>query len=292
MRCKMFHYFALCLLVSGLLLGSISMASAQDNWYWLSSDNSYSKFFDPHSVVTVETAQTSHGTVPTMVDVWTKTNYSYTGAQETLSAYGLNFNPAQLSFSTALMRMSPQLRTVQYMQENFYDPQGKIIWSNTNPGKVKEINSQQFDEAFYTATMDQAFHQLKETERAKASDRWLTIGDVTAPDGVNTHTTADTSTMRMRGNNLVFWEWQEVKNANGQVTEIRFMKMSMNLPQSTQKIVTGRYWSPSSGWQSMDSNLDGEYHMIPSDSKEYQEVETLRQYVTAHEEWVNRYRVD
>lgn len=292
MQGKFLHYVSLCLLMVCLLLGQMQMASAQDKWYWLGSDNNYSKFFDPYSVVATESAQTSHGAVPMVIDVWTKTNYSYTGAQETLAAYGLNFNPAQLAYSTALMRVRPQVRTLQYLQENFYDPQGKIIWSNTTARAPKEINSQQFDEAFYTATVDQAFHQLRETERAKASDRWLTIADITAPDGVNTHTTADTSTMRMRGNNLVFWEWQEVKNQNGQVTEIRFMKMAMNLPQSTQKIVTGRYWSPSTGWKSMDDNLDGEYHMIPADSDAYKAVVALRDYVSSHEDWVNRYRTD
>ena len=294
-HCLGLGVLALCLLV-GQLSTAAAAASAQPEatgWYWLSSDDNYSKYFDPESVVVTNSVSTAHGQVPTEIQVWTKTAYSYSGAKETLAAYGLakSFpDPAKLSYSMAQLLIRPQYRTVQYMAENFYDAQGDVIWSKADSEpKEKEINSQQFDESFYTAAVDQAFHQNDETERAKSADRWTTIFDVTTPEGARTHTTADTSTMRMRGDNLIFWEWQETKDSNGKVVEIKFLKMAINLPQATEKVVSGKYWTAQSGWQSLDDSLDGQYRMVNRNSNEYKTITALRQYVEANYKWVHRY---
>ena len=61
-------------------------AAPDDQWYWLSSDDNYSKFFDPESVVVTRTVEATQGKVPTEIQVWTKTAYSYGGAKETLNA--------------------------------------------------------------------------------------------------------------------------------------------------------------------------------------------------------------
>lgn len=271
-------------------------AAPDDQWYWLSSDDNYSKFFDPESVVVTRTVEATQGKVPTEIQVWTKTAYSYGGAKETLNAYGLSKifpDPSQLAYSMAQLTIKPQYRTVQYSLENFYDAQGRVIWSKDDPNaKEKEVNSQQFDEAFYTAAVDQAFHQTAEEDHAKAKDRWGTIFDYTTTDGVRTHITADTSTMRMRGDNLIFWEWQETKDADGKVVEIKFQKMAVNLPQATEKVISGRYWTPQTGWQSLDESLDGQYRMIRKGSSEYRTIVTLREYVKENHDWVYRYSLD
>src|SRR5574344_152348 len=105
-HCLGLGVLALCLLV-GQLSTAAAAASAQPEatgWYWLSSDDNYSKYFDPESVVVTNSVSTAHGQVPTEIQVWTKTAYSYSGAKETLAAYGLakSFpDPAKLSYSMA-----------------------------------------------------------------------------------------------------------------------------------------------------------------------------------------------
>ena len=290
----------LAIMVMTIMLFQLSAVMAEnkpaDEWYWLSSDDKYSKYFDPESVVVTRDVQTTHGQVPTEINVLTKTSYSYAGAAETLQAYGLSNifkNPNQLAFSVAQLTIKPQYRTVQYTLENFYDKNGNIIWSKEDPHATeKEINSQQFDEPFYTAAVDQAFHQTSEEDHAKAKNRWGTIFDLTDTDGVRIHTMADTSTMRMRGDNLIFWEWQETNDANGKVVEIKFQKMAVNLPQATEKVITGKYWTPQTNWQSLDESLDGKYRMIRKDSSEYRTIVTLREYVKENHDWVYRYALD
>ncbi len=269
---------------------------AESEWYWLASDDKYSKFFDPSSVVITRRVETDRGKVPTEIKVWTKTSYSYGGAQETLAAYELDkkfTDPNQLAFSTAQLVIKPQYRTVQYVTEHFYNAAGEVIWSKADPqAKEKEINSQQFDEAFYAAAVDQAFHQNVEKERINAKDRWVTVFDATMPDGMHTHTIVDSSTMRMRGDNLIFWQWQEVKDSTGQVKEVKFLKMAVNLPQATEKAVSGKYWSPAAGWKSLAEAIDGQYRMVPPESPEYQYIVTLRNYVEKHHAWVHRYSLE
>jgi hypothetical protein len=108
----------------------------EQQWYWLASDDNYSKYYDPESVVVTRTVETAHGQVPTEIQVWTKTTYSYGGAKDTLAAYGLSDkypDAAKLNFSTAQLVIRPQFRTVQCIAEHFYDKNGEVIWSEANP---------------------------------------------------------------------------------------------------------------------------------------------------------------
>ena len=263
-----------------------------EGWYWLSSDSKYSKYFEPSSVHVTHSAETSHGSVATEITAWTKTTYSYEGAKETLDNYGLSGlipDPAQLSYSLAEVAINPQNRTIQYTKEDFYNPQGAVIWSKVD-GRVKEITSQQFDEAFYDAIVDSVFG-VGEVDRASAKDRGLTRYSNADVDGTQTHVTADTTTMRMKGDNLLFWQWSEHKDADGNVTKITFMKRTVNLPQGTERLIRAETWTPSQGWQDVESGLDGAYHMIAADSPAYQGLLQLRAYAKANASWVHRYSI-
>ena len=151
------------------------------------------------------------------------------------------------------MAINPQNRTIQYTKEDFYNPQGAVIWSKVD-GRVKEITSQQFDEAFYDAIVDSVFG-VGEVDRASAKDRGLTLYSHADVDGTQTHVTADTTTMRMKGDNLLFWQWSEHKDADGNVTKITFMKRTVNLPQGTERLIRAETWTPSQGWQDVESGL-------------------------------------
>ncbi|WP_295716052.1 hypothetical protein [uncultured Mitsuokella sp.] len=288
---------ALFCLLQGCLLLFVFMvlpmhAVQADGWYWLSSDSKYSKYFDPSSVVVSHKAATGHGDVATEIAAWTKTAYSYEGAQETIENYGLNYllpDPSKLSYSLAEVIINPQNRTIQYAKEDFYDPQGQVIWSKVD-GRVKEVTSQQFDESFYDAIVDQVFG-AGETQRAAAKDRWLTLWEDTAVDGSQTHVTADTTTMRMKGENMVVWEWAEYKDADGNVTQIAFMKKHVNLPQGTERTVQADIWTPAQGWQDAGDSLDGSYRMLAADTPEYQGLLHLREYAEADSSWIHRYAI-
>lgn len=135
---------SLLLLLVCFLFMSLGIVRAE-GWYWLLSDSKYSKYFEPSSVHVTHSAETSHGSVATEITAWTKTTYSYEGAKETLDNYGLSGlipDPAQLSYSLAEVAINPQNRTIQYTKEDFYNPQGAVIWSKVD-GRVKEITSQQ-----------------------------------------------------------------------------------------------------------------------------------------------------
>ena len=244
MKRTLLSLFSSVFLLVALCLVQMPAAHA-DNWYWLSSDSKYSKFFDPASVVKQMEVETSRGKVPTLLAAWTRTTYSYGGAQETLAAYGLS----------------------------------------------KEINSQSFDEVFYDAIVDQAFATEAEREHAKAKDRWLSLWEEPTVDGQRTSMMVDTSTLRMKGNNLIGWYWQETKDSNGNVIEIKFLKQAVNLQQGSEKVISGQYWSQQTGWEVL-KDIDGIYRSIRRGTVRYDGLESLRSYVQGHEWWVNRYRID
>ena len=282
---------SLLLLLVCFLFMPLGIARA-DGWYWLSSDSKYSKYFEPSSVHVSHSTETSHGSVATEIKAWTKTSYSYEGAQETIENYGLGHlltDPSQLAYSLAEVAINPQNRTIQYTKEDFYNPQGEVIWSKTD-GRVKEVTSQQFDEAFYDAIVDSVFG-AGELERASAKDRWITLYSNADVDGTQLHVTADTTTMRMKGDNMIFWQWAEHKDADGNVMRITFVKRTVNLPQGTERLIRAETWTPSEGWQTVESGLDGAYHMIAADSPAYQGVLQLRAYAKANSSWVHRYSI-
>lgn len=274
-----------------LLLVPAGQVSAEDGWYWLSSDDKYSKYVDLSSIVTEESVQTPKGKVPVIIDAWTKTSYSYEGAKETIAAYGLTAkipNPANFAYSLAQVRVRPQTRTIQYLREEFYDQKNKLLWSK-NVGREKEINSQQFDEEFYDAVVDHVF-RMGEMKRRTAKDRWLTLWEDRTAEGQSTYVTADTTTMRMKGNNLILWEWQETKDADGNVLEIKFMKKAVNLPISTERVINLQYWTRDTGWQRQEE--PGDDYRVPMNGAAYNGMNVLRQYVRKYPAWVNRYNLE
>ena len=284
------------LLMFVLCLCATSFALADDaggtDWYWLSSDEKYSNFFDPASVVATASVETARGRVPPDIVAYIKTGYSYGGAQETIAAYGIGEvipDPAQLAFSVALLKVNPQNRTVQYMKEDFYDASGRVLWSHTD-GREKEINSQSFDEQYYDAIVDHVFHQ-HELERRVAQDRWQDLW-TSEVDGLTTTAIADTTTMRRKGDNLIYWEWDTVKNVAGDTLEIKFLKKAVNLPQGTERIVAARYWSGQTGWKDMEDDMGGAYRLIKSGMPQADGLTVLRLYAKDHAAWVDRYRID
>ena len=262
-------------------------------WTWLSSGDKYSKYYAPASVHVTQSVTPPGQTqaVATEITGEIKTTFTYEGAEETIRNYKINHvipNPAQLSYSVAQVRVVPQSRTLQYLGETFYDSAGKVLWSK-GEGKEKEMNSQQFDEEFYAAIIDTVFHQ-GEMQRLRADNRWILLwSDETS--GVKTQVTADTSTMRRMGDNLVFWAWTEVRDADGKALEIKFDKRAVNLPQGTERIVTGRYWSPQAGWQALDDGYEGAYRMINRDAPEERGLVRLRAFADGYSTWITRYQV-
>lgn len=266
------------------------LQKAAETWYWLSSDDKYSKFFDPVSVVTVKSAKKENGErVPTEIQAWIKTGYSFGGAKETIDGYGIGavLQPGQLSYSLAQVTINPQNRTIQYLKEDFYNAKGEVVWSTTE-GRVKEINSQEFDEAYYNAVVDEVF-RVGEMKRAAAEDRWIDLWKDESVDGQVTTSTADTTTMRLKGPNLIVWEWQETKDNSGKVLEIKFLKKAVNLSQGTERIVKGDYWSSGTGWKPMEDEYEGAYRAISPNEPASKGLNRLRAYAKGYSTWVNRY---
>lgn len=277
-----------------LLLCPAAFADDGRAWTWLSSNDKYSKFYAPASVRVTQSVMPTgkKEAVATELTADIRTSFSYEGAEETIRNYKIGHvitSPSQLSYAIAQVRVVPQTRLLQYVGETFYDAAGNVLWSK-GVGTEKEMNSQQFDEEFYAAIVDMVFHQ-GEMNRLRADDRWILLWTDETVSGIKTQVTADTSTMRRTGDNLVFWAWTEVRDADGKAVEIKFDKRAVNLPQGTERIVTGRYWSPSDGWQPLDDGYEGAYRMIVREAPEGRGLIRLRAYADGYSTWVNRYQV-
>ena len=292
--------FIVTAIISAIIIFTGKIADAEGNenskeisWYYLSADDKYAKYFDPGSVKVVKKAKTDDGKeIPTEIQAWTKTTYSYEGAESTIKEYGISKtipDPNSLSYSLALLKINPQTRTVQYVREDFYNADGNVIWS-TSEGRVKEINSQSFDEDFYAAIVDEVFRH-GEVERKNAKDRWIDLWTNTNDKGDTVKVIADTTTMQLKGTNLIVWEWEETKNSAGQVTQIRFMKKAVNLPQGTERIAAGSMWTSSKKWTDLDDEYDGAYRSITEDDPAYKGLTRLRAYAKGYSTWVTRYSI-
>lgn len=271
-------------------------ACAATDWFWLDSNDKYSKYFDANSVTINKKVVTRDGReIAIEIEAWTKTTYSYDGAAETIRNYGIQNilpDPRKLSYSLALLRVNPQNRTLQYVREDFYNASDQVVWSKAE-GRVKEINSQTFDEEFYCAIVDEVF-QLGERDRKRAptAERWIDLWTFTDNEGATTTLSADTTTMRLKGSNLILWEWQVTKNPAGKTSEIRFMKKSVNLTQGTEVIKDGQVWTPNESWHELKDEYGGAYRMIKSNEPDYKGLVRLRAYVKNNHNWVTRYSLE
>lgn len=287
---------SLAIICAAIVLTLNHACAEEVNWFWLDSNEKYSKYFNPASVEVTKKVVTKDGReIAIEIEAWTKTTYSYEGAADTIKTYELTKilpDPRRLSYSLALLRINPQNRMLQYIREDFYDANDQVVFSK-GEGRVKEINSQSFDEEFYCAMVDEVF-QLGERDkkRAPTAERWIELWTYTDENGDTKNLTADTTTMRLKGSNLVLWEWEVTKNPAGQTTQIRFMKKAVNLTQGTETIKDGKVWTPTNAWKNLEDEFDGTYRMIKSGDPDYKGLVRLRAYVKKNANWVTRYSLD
>lgn len=288
MKYCMSFFMGVLLLLGGMFSVSTDnrAEAAEPEWYWISSDNNYTKFFDPKRVTVIE----GYNGTASLISAITKTTYSYGGAKETLDNYGITtIIPNNLASSLATVYVRPQTRELAYAEETFYDKNGKALWSKKYQPNYREMNSQQFDEDFYAYIVDQIFG-MGEVNRRIASDRWLLMWQAALNTGGYVNCMADTTTMRADGENIIFWEWQEYKDTKGNVTEIRFLKKAINTIHATGKVVTYQHWDKNNGWvEYKDSDTDKMYHEIEKGSLAEKELEKLKEYEKTHSQWLHRY---
>lgn len=277
----------MCSLMMMFAVGYAANDSAE--WYWISSDDKYSKFYAPGKVQVLR----SFGNIAVQISAWTKTTYSPAGAQETLSNYGIkDINPGQLAYSLAEVEVNPQNRTLAYLNESFYDKDDNKLWEKVySPVRPKEMNSQEFDEDFYCYIVDSIFSQ-GENERRKADDRWLQLWQDAPNGGGVVYSMADTSTMRLKGQNIIFWEWQEKKSSASEVESIIFQKKAVNIPMYTEKVIRVMTWNATTGWKDITNTTDGMYHVIEAGTNSEKALKALKVYEGGHESWVKRYSLD
>ncbi|WP_407397369.1 hypothetical protein [Anaerovibrio sp.] len=277
----------MCSLMMMFAVGYAANDSAE--WYWISSDDKYSKFYAPGKVQVLR----SFGDIAVQISAWTKTTYSPAGAQETLNNYGIkDINPGQLAYSLAEVEVNPQNRTLAYLNESFFDKDDNKLWEKVySPVRPKEMNSQEFDEDFYCYIVDSVFSQ-GENERRKADDRWLQLWQDAPNGGGVVYSMADTSTMRLKGQNIIFWEWQEKKSSASEVESIIFQKKAVNIPMYTEKVIRVMTWNATTGWKDITNTTDGMYHVIEAGTNSEKALKALKVYEGGHESWVKRYSLD
>lgn len=270
------------LMVFSLIHSSVSFADDSE-WYWISSDDKYSKYFSMTRITTVS----SQNNIPTCVEDWIKTGYAPGGAAEAISNMKLPIDdPNKLTYSLARIQINPQERTLRYMEEIFYDKDGNALYTlkYTNP-IVKDINSQSFDEKFYAMILDRVFNK-GEGGRLISKERWLTLWDNASGDSA-----ADTATMRQIDNDIFVWIWQENKDSAGNVTSIQFMKKQYNVKSLTAATLKYHFWSAQTGWMDKTASVEGEHSIIP-ESTEDVEFGKIKAYAAKNPSWVFRYQLN
>ena len=390
MNSRLIRIVSLIVLSLFVMCSMAFAATDSKEWFWLNSDEKYSKYYSPSDVRTMQ----AFDGIAVKIRAWTKTTYSPGGAQETLENYNItDINPLDLSYSLAEVHINPQNRTLAYVQELFYDADGRVLWQKEyNPLRYKEMTSQEFDEDFYTSIVDSVFGQGEverqhaddrwlllwqetadnrsirgqadtdinpldlsyslaevhinpqnrtlayvqelfydadgrvlwqkeynplrykemtsqefdedfytsivdsvfgqgEVERQHADDRWLLLWQETA-DNRSIRGQADTATMRMKGSNLVFWEWQEHRDADNNIAQILFVKKAVDLKQGIEKIIRSQQWTPARGWKDTSSEISGIYHPVEPGSSEELALMSLRDYAENHQDWINRYSLE
>lgn len=287
--CSISAFFAF--LAGSFLMCSTTFAvPGSDQWYWLTSDDNYSKYYDMSGIK----VEQSFGNVAVKISAIIRTDYSPGGALDTIRNYKLDdlIDPMDLKCSIAEVEINPQNRTLAYRSETFYDADDRVLWQKDyNPLKPKEINSQEFDEIFYTNIVDNVMHGGEE-KRRQAADRWLSLWRKTSDIGGTMKAMADTSTMRLKGDNVIFWEWEETRSQEGKVTRILFQKKAFDIVRDRYKITQSKQWTRQNGWQDLTHYIDGMYHAIESDSTEYDALQIVKLYEGTHRQWMNRYSLD
>lgn len=284
------------LVMAALFVGVLPYCQAvasevPDNWYWLASDAKYGKYFVPDKVTVVKSLNVAglENAVPTVIHAWVKTSFTYEGARETIASYGLTDilpDPSSLAYSVALVEVNPQNRTFRYLEEDFYDQDDNVIWSKRTPRSEKEMNSEQYDETFYAAIVDRVFG-MGELERLTSPTRWLELWQARLADGSEESAIADTTTMRIKGEQLFYWEWFTKKNAQGVVEKVEFKKRILNVPMGTISTKNGKIWTPTAGWQDLEET-DLSFHGIQKSHKEYAGLLRLRTYTANNLAWLYR----
>lgn len=277
-------------IIMSMMMFSTALAMPDDSqWYWLSSDAKYSKYY---GINTIKVEQ-SFGNVAVRISAMTRTDYTPEGAEETLKNYGItNVGNAQLKYSLAQVEINPQNRTFSYISEKFCDENDNVLWEKKyEPLRPKEMNSQEFDEEFYVNIVDAVFGAGEEVRR-KADDRWLTLWNLDNVDGSKSRAMADTTTIRMKGENVIYWEWMEIKSPEGKVKEIRFQKKSVNLSNQTGKVNRYQQWDGIHGWRDLTKDTDGMYHAIENGSSDFAAYNALMDYVKSNSVWAYRYSLD
>lgn len=270
------------LMVFGLIHSSVSFADDSE-WYWISSDDKYSKYFSMTRITTVS----SQKNIPTCIEDWIKTGYAPGGAAEAISNMKLPIDdPNKLSYSLARIQINPQERTLRYMEEIFYDKDGTALYTlkYTNP-VVKDINSQSFDEKFYAMIVDRVFNK-GEGGRLISKERWLTLWNNASGDSA-----ADTATMRQINNDIFVWIWQENKDNSGNVSSIQFMKKQYNVKSLTAQTLKYHFWSAQTGWIDQTASVEEAHSIIP-ESTEDVEFGKIKEYAAKNPSWVFRYQLN
>ena len=87
------------------------------------------------------------------------------------------------------------------------------------------------------------------------------------------------TTMRMAGDNLIYWEWMETKDKADNITEVKFMKKALNGQQGTEKIISGRVWDAAVDWKDLANILDGRYVAIRAETAQERGLVRLRAFI-------------
>ena len=271
------------LMIVSLIQSSVSLA-ADSEWYWINSDNKYSKFFSMTRINVVA----SQNNIPTAVEDWIKTGYAPGGAAEAIKNMKLSIDdPNKLVYSLARIQINPQERTLRYLEEIFYDKDGNALYTLNYANPVdKDINSQAFDEKFYAMILDRVFNK-GEGGRLISKERWLNLWSNSSGSS-----SADTATLRQIGNNVIVWIWQENKDSNGNVSSIQFMKKEYDVKNLKARTLKYNFWSADTNWIDKTPSLSKDMHSIVPESTEDVEFAQIKQYASKFPSWARRYQLD
>ena len=271
------------IIILSLIIFSVALSAfAETKWEWICSDNKYSQFFAPETL--------EKDTVIKTITVWTKTTYSYEGAEKTIKAYGkegLITDPSRLSFSMSRVKMDTQERKILYLDKIFYDANGKVLWRKQQNNNWKEITPYCYNEKIFYGIMDYIFHR-QDFKMVNDKDRWIPVA-YSEKNGNSTGIWTDKLSIINFDNYATAYKRSTTRDSdNNVIREIEF-KVKYNFSNNSITFTRMSVWEINKGWFITNHEIkDNPSAIVPGSQGEY-EYTTIRDFIKNNNDFVNRY---
>ena len=267
-----------------LVILSITLpAFAETKWEWICSNNKYSQFFAPETLDQNITSKT--------ITVWTKTTYSYEGAEKTIKSYNkdnLITDPSRLSYSMSRIIINPQERKILYLSEVFYDTNGKSLWAEQSNNDWDEITPYSYNEKIFYGILDYVYHRQDLNMVNDDKNRWIPIA-YDEKDGKSSGLWIDKLSIIKYDNYATAWERHITRDSSNKVINKIEVKIRYNFFNNSTKFICISVWEINKGWVVSKNDVNEAPNTVIPDSQGEYEYNTIRDFIKNNSDFIDRY---